>query len=375
MSNQSQRKKIKGNRRTVSIAADSHAFSVTLRQRLPRPVPPLSRPLGDGRRSSASEPRVKRSKIVEEPFRFSTRAFNAYCAGSGPPAASRERKMPQRKCEREEGKKNLDLDNSRNFLKKKKRPAPLPGLCPGSGGGGGSIGDLQGDGEGSSAGHGRGESRGWIKESGKEFETETEKTESELKRNETLPRAVQLYITLEIRFLRRRCGRVGLRRQIKALVRKGASSNLVIVTINILFARCSLHRSPNAPSIGDSQIARFGVSQRQQLSLARARRSVGGVEFEAAAAAMGESVTIEVGVRKAPLPLDLFLLRVLFLFAAPAGLSSSCPRSPRRRRAVLWRLPEETGVGKRRRVSGKGDGFFSYFYRLWPLPLPLSLSF
>jgi len=90
---------------------------------------------------------------------------------------------------------------------------------------------------------------------------------------------------------------------------------------------------------------------------------------------MGESVTIEVGARKAPLPLDLFLLRVLFLFAAPAGLSSSCPRSPRRRRAVLWRLPEETGVGKRRRVSGKGDGFFSYFYRLWPLPLPLSLSF
>lgn len=261
------------------------------------------------------------------------------------------------------------------FLKKRKDPPLSPVSAQVRGGGGGSIGDLQGDGEGSSAGHGRGESRGWIKESGKEFETETEKTESELKRNETLPRAVQLYITLEIRFLRRRCGRVGLRRQIKALVRKGASSNLVIVTINILFARCSLHRSPNAPSIGDSQIARFGVSQRQQLSLARARRSVGGVEFEAAAAAMGESVTIEVGVRKAPLPLDLFLLRVLFLFAAPAGLSSSCPRSPRRRRAVLWRLPEETGVGKRRRVSGKGDGFFSYFYRLWPLPLPLSLSF
>ena len=281
--------------------------------------------------------------------------------------------MPQRMCEREEGKKPRPRQLSEFSLKKRNGPPLSPVSAQVRGG---SIGDPQGDGEGSSAGHGRGESRGWIKESGKEFETETEKTESELKRNETLPRAVQLYITLEIRFLRRRCGRVGLRRQIKALVRKGASSNLVIVTINIfLFARCSLHRSLNAPSIGDSQIARFGVSQRQQLSLARARRSVGGVEFEAAAAAMGESVTIEVGARKAPLPLDLFLLRVLFLFAAPAGLSSSCPRSPRRRRAVLWRLPEETGVGKRRRVSGKGDGFFSYFYRLWPLPLPLSLSF
>ena len=235
MSNQSQRKKIERNRRTVTIAADSHAFSVTLRQRLPRPVPPLSRPLGDGRRSFASEPRAKRSKIVEEPFRFSTRAFNATCAAGGHPAVSkREREMPQRTCEREEGKKkNLDLDNSRNFLLKRRKDPPLSPVSAQVRGG--SIGDPQGDGEGSSAGHGRGESRGWIKESGKEFETETEKTESELKRNETLPRAVQLYITLEIRFLRRRCGRVGLRRQIKALVRKGASSNLVIVTINISF--------------------------------------------------------------------------------------------------------------------------------------------
>ena len=373
MSNQSQRKKIERNRRTVTIAADSHAFSVTLRQRLPRPVPPLSRPLGDGRRSSASEPRVKRSKIVRTLSIF-YESVQCHLRRRRSSRGLEQGKKNATTHVRERRRKKTSTSTTFGIFFKKRNEPPLSPVSAQVRGG--SIGDPQGDGEGSSAGHGRGESRGWIKESGKEFETETEKTESELKRNETLPRAVQLYITLEIRFLRRRCGRVGLRRQIKALVRKGASSNLVIVTINIfLFARCSLHRSLNAPSIGDSQIARFGVSQRQQLSLARARRSVGGVEFEAAAAAMGESVTIEVGARKAPLPLDLFLLRVLFLFAAPAGLSSSCPRSPRRRRAVLWRLPEETGVGKRRRVSGKGDGFFSYFYRLWPLPLPLSLSF
>lgn len=127
MSNQSQRKKIERNRRTVTIAADSHAFSVTLRQRLPRPVPPLSRPLGDGRRSSASEPRVKRSKIVEEPFRFSTRAFNATCAAGGRPAVSkRERKMPKHTCEREEGKKPRPRQLSEFSLKKRKDPPLSP---------------------------------------------------------------------------------------------------------------------------------------------------------------------------------------------------------------------------------------------------------